>query len=77
VSLTWWVIEGRTVLFYEPTSRIVDWDAVQKFVKENLLNPGFTKTNATNAHIVFHAIQDRNEREGRGTDKVQDMGERE
>lgn len=77
VSLTWWVIDGRTVLFYEPVSRFVDWDAVQEFVKENLLNPGFTKTDGRNAHIVFHAIQARNEREGRGTDKVQDTRVRE
>jgi hypothetical protein len=75
VSLTWSVIDGRTVLFYESVSRFVDWEAVQEFVRDNLLNPGFTKTNATNAHIVFHAIQARNEREGRGTDKVQDMRE--
>ncbi len=75
ISLNWAVIEGRTVLFYEATSIFVDWEAIQKFVKDNLLNPGFTKTNATNAHIVFHAIQDRNEREGRGTDRVQDMRE--
>jgi hypothetical protein len=75
VTLTWAIVEGRTVLFYEPTSNFVDWEAVHEFVKNNLLNPGFTKTNATNAHIVFHAIQDRNEREGRGTDRVQDMRE--
>lgn len=76
VSLTWCVIDGRTVLFYEPTSRFVDWNVIHEFVKENLLNPRHTKTNAANPHIVFHAIRERNEREGPGTDKIQDMADR-
>lgn len=75
VSLTWCVIDGRTVLFYETTSRFVDWNVVHEFVKNNLLNPEHTKTNAQNYHIVFHAIRERNKREGLGTDKVQNMRE--
>ena len=58
VAFTYALIEGQLVGFYEATSRYVDHDMVEKFVKKS--HPkAKTVTDATNFHLVAHEIGDK------------------
>lgn len=62
VCLTWATIEGRRVVFYETTSRVVDHDLVERWVREHALTARAERTDASNFHNIVHAIRDANER---------------
>ena len=49
ISLNWATINGRQVMFWEPTSVVVDHDMIEEWLKENLPD-GIEKSNAENFH---------------------------
>lgn len=53
VSVTWDLINGKLVAFYEATSQVVDHRIVEKYIRANCKQV----TNLTNVHHVMHAIQ--------------------
>ena len=63
VMLSLWmaIIEGREVLFYQSSSQVVDWVAIEKWLEANV--PSFKKrhTDAMNFHNAVHAIRRENE----------------
>ena len=57
VILDWANIDGRKVLFYQACSRMVDYEMVENWIRENCLNPNGTRTNAMNFHIITNEIK--------------------
>lgn len=54
IALLWHVLEGKTVLFFEPTSQVVDYKLIDAWFDRRL--PGIPRTNAMNFHHVVHKI---------------------
>jgi hypothetical protein len=61
ISISWVVIKGVLVGFYEATSQLVDWVMIEKWLDEHC-NPMYDKgtrrarTDASNFHNVWHYI---------------------
>lgn len=53
VSVTWDLIAGELVAFYEATSQVVDHRIVDKYIRKNCKRV----TNMSNLHNVIHAIE--------------------
>lgn len=66
ISLFWNVVNGRRVLFYEGTSRVVDYEMIERWAREYALNPGAETAVAMNFHNVARAIDKANERDRAG-----------
>jgi hypothetical protein len=58
VSCFWVRIDGHVVMFYEPTSRLVDWQKVDAWLAKEY--PEVPKCDAQNFHNCLIAIRDRN-----------------
>lgn len=68
VSLHWSLINSRLVLFWRPTSKLVDYGVIERWFNDKIPQayadqPNLV-TDANNFHIVVHAI-DRMNREAR------------
>lgn len=61
ISLHWCVIEGRPVLFWHPTSQIVDHNLIDEWLKRMVPQAFLDQPNlvqgAGNFHTVIHAIE--------------------
>lgn len=58
VSFRWAIINQVPVMFYEPTSVMVDWDMVKEYIESKcnpFVNGSPARTNARNFHHVIHA----------------------
>ncbi len=55
INLSTATIEGFKVLFYYPTSELVDWAMIENWVNLNL--SGVEKSDASNAHNIIHHLQ--------------------
>lgn len=53
VSVTWDLIAGQLVAFYEATSQVVDHRMVDAYIRENCMRRG----NVLNFHNVMHDIE--------------------
>lgn len=51
-------IHGRNVLFYNPTSQVVDWAMVEDFLEKSW--PTVPKTDAMNFFNAVHSIREQN-----------------
>lgn len=51
-------VDGRKVMFYDPTSQVVDWVMVEDFLEKSW--PNAKKTNAMNFFNAVHYIRDLN-----------------
>lgn len=52
VCLTWHLLDGHLVAFYEASSQVVDHRIVEKYIRGNCSK----HTNATNFHICMHDL---------------------
>lgn len=61
VSVTFAKINGVVVMFYHPTSRVVDWDMVDRWVNNVVMarTRKVQKTNAMNFHLVVAYVRGR------------------
>lgn len=48
ISITTSVIDDHKILFYYPTSELVDWGMIEKWLKQNLPNTAFDKNGRLN-----------------------------
>jgi len=53
VSVTWDIVKGQLVAFYEATSQVVDHRMVDKYIRENCSRTG----NVQNFHNVMSDIE--------------------
>ena len=66
VSVIFSVIDGHVVLFYEPTSQVVDWRMVEEWLKTTVPctwkdNHWVGKADANNFHLCLNALRKLNE----------------
>ena len=61
VTLTWAIINGRKVCFYEAASRVVDYDMVKQFVRDYVASATASFSNAMNFHNTLLDIARMNE----------------
>ncbi len=61
VSVFWATVDGKLVLFYEATSRVVDHEMVDEWIKKNTPT-AVIRTNAMNFHNVLGAIEHANKK---------------
>jgi hypothetical protein len=54
IGLTWVYINSQLVCFYETTSRMVDWDMIDNYVRNRW--PSVPRTNSTNFHNCIDNI---------------------
>lgn len=58
VNLHWAHLNGALVCFWESTSRVVDYDMIEKWLDKKFPNV-VVKTNATNIHLALNEIDRR------------------
>ncbi len=64
VSFIWAKIDGRLVVFWQPTSRVVDYVMIEKWLNENCKTPKWDngqrpgKCDAANFHMCMAAIRE-------------------
>lgn len=63
IDMFWNLVNGVPVLFYHPTSKMVDWDMIEEWLKNNC-NPRYDNnhrrahTDAQNFHHMVHATKE-------------------
>lgn len=62
VWLSWATIDGHDVLFYDATSRVVNYNLVESWIEENALVPGGRMEDAMNFGLVLRDIETENKR---------------
>lgn len=69
ISVSWAKIEGYLVMFYHPTSRMVDWQMIEAWISESFQGKWDSgtrkaKTDAQNFHHCVDAINERKQLDG-------------